>query len=202
MDGIGRLGHDPPLGPSADWWVLATADAAGTNGLTCLPKDGGTRDRRFLVTHPMIELLPAYERRFPSCPQIPVVLDCLITEDSWSDDDSQRDTTRRCQLNVEAPYLLKKMIGVDYVYFIQKNHLDLESRVLEIEATNETFAARVGVVEKCRYYEEEDHRKIILPFETDQLCRGARWLRGGSWPNLPIPSMGKACALAVGTLIG
>ncbi|RVE50707.1 hypothetical protein evm_004617, partial [Chilo suppressalis] len=33
-DGIGRLGHDPPRGLSADWWVLTTADAAGTNGLT------------------------------------------------------------------------------------------------------------------------------------------------------------------------
>ncbi|RVE40444.1 hypothetical protein evm_014905, partial [Chilo suppressalis] len=51
MDGIGRLGHDPPRGPSADWWVLTTADAAGTNGLTCLSKHGGTRDRRFLFTY-------------------------------------------------------------------------------------------------------------------------------------------------------
>ncbi|RVE46685.1 hypothetical protein evm_008648 [Chilo suppressalis] len=55
MDGIGRLGHDPPRGPSADWRVLTTADAAGTNGLTCLPKHGGTRDRRYLVTHPMTD---------------------------------------------------------------------------------------------------------------------------------------------------
>ncbi|RVE40530.1 hypothetical protein evm_014820 [Chilo suppressalis] len=47
MDGIGRLGHDPPRGPSADWRVLTTADATGTNGLTCLPKHGGTRDRNF-----------------------------------------------------------------------------------------------------------------------------------------------------------
>ncbi|RVE43546.1 hypothetical protein evm_011804 [Chilo suppressalis] len=46
MDGIGRLGLDPPRGPSADWWVLTTADAAGL-GLTCLPKQGGTRDRNF-----------------------------------------------------------------------------------------------------------------------------------------------------------
>ncbi|RVE46088.1 hypothetical protein evm_009252 [Chilo suppressalis] len=45
MDGIGRLGHDPPRRPSADWWVLTTADAAGTNGLTCLPKHGGARDK-------------------------------------------------------------------------------------------------------------------------------------------------------------
>ncbi|XP_034832335.1 protein real-time [Maniola hyperantus] len=102
--------------------------------------------------YPFEMVMAAYEMRFPSCPQIPVVIDCVITEDSWTADDSQRDTIRRCQLNVEAPYLLKKMIGVDYVYFIQKNHLDLKSRILEIEATNETFAARVGVVEKCRYF--------------------------------------------------
>ncbi|RVE46417.1 hypothetical protein evm_008951 [Chilo suppressalis] len=55
MEGIGRLGHDPPRGPSADWWVLTTADATGTNGLTCLPKHGGARDSKFLVTHPMTD---------------------------------------------------------------------------------------------------------------------------------------------------
>ncbi|RVE40373.1 hypothetical protein evm_014976 [Chilo suppressalis] len=47
MDGIGRLGQDPPRGLSADWWVLTTADAAGTNGLTCLPKYEGARDSNF-----------------------------------------------------------------------------------------------------------------------------------------------------------
>ncbi|KAI8437187.1 hypothetical protein MSG28_010514 [Choristoneura fumiferana] len=99
-----------------------------------------------------VGLLMAYERRFPSCPQIPVVVECVITADSWSADDSQRDTSRRCQLNVEAPYLLKKMVGVDYVYFMQTNHLDLKERVLEIEAINETFSSRVEVLEKCRYY--------------------------------------------------
>ncbi|RVE41528.1 hypothetical protein evm_013822, partial [Chilo suppressalis] len=55
MDGIGRLGHDPPRGPSADWWVLTTANAAGTNGSTCLPKHGGARDSKYLVTHPMTD---------------------------------------------------------------------------------------------------------------------------------------------------
>ncbi|RVE40138.1 hypothetical protein evm_015212 [Chilo suppressalis] len=53
-DGIGRLDRDPPRGPSADWRVLTTADAAGPNGLTCLPKHGATRDR-FSVTHPMTD---------------------------------------------------------------------------------------------------------------------------------------------------
>ncbi|RVE44724.1 hypothetical protein evm_010628, partial [Chilo suppressalis] len=45
MDEIGRLGHNPPRRPNA----------AGINGLTCLPKHGGTRDRTFLVTHPMTD---------------------------------------------------------------------------------------------------------------------------------------------------
>ncbi|KAJ8722336.1 hypothetical protein PYW08_004738 [Mythimna loreyi] len=102
--------------------------------------------------HTFEMVMAAYEKRFPSCPQIPVVVECVITDDNWSADDSQRNTTRRCQLNVEAPYLLKKMVGVDYVYFIQKNSLDLKKRVLEIEATNETFSSRLAVVEKCKYY--------------------------------------------------
>ncbi|RVE42904.1 hypothetical protein evm_012432 [Chilo suppressalis] len=53
MDGIGRLGHDPPRGPTADWRVLTTAEAAGANGLTCLSKHEGARDSKVLVTHPM-----------------------------------------------------------------------------------------------------------------------------------------------------
>jgi hypothetical protein len=35
--------------------LLTTAHAAGTYGLTCLPKHRGTRDNKFLVTHPMTD---------------------------------------------------------------------------------------------------------------------------------------------------
>jgi hypothetical protein len=50
-----RTGHYPPLGPSVDWWVLTTINTAETKGLTCLPKHGGARDSKFLVTHPMTD---------------------------------------------------------------------------------------------------------------------------------------------------
>jgi hypothetical protein len=39
----------------ADWWVLKTVNAAGTDGLTCLPKHGGSRDYNFLITYLMTE---------------------------------------------------------------------------------------------------------------------------------------------------
>jgi hypothetical protein len=53
---VKRTGLNPPRGAIADWWVLTTANAAGTNGLTWLPKHGGAPDNKFLVTHPMINV--------------------------------------------------------------------------------------------------------------------------------------------------
>uniref|UniRef100_A0A8D8H750 Protein real-time n=2 Tax=Culex pipiens TaxID=7175 RepID=A0A8D8H750_CULPI len=105
-----------------------------------------------IYKYPFELVMAAYERRFPVCPQMPIVLDCNITEDTVSDDGSKRETHRRCKLAVEAPYLFKKIIGVDVVFFIQKNFLDLKARTLNIEATNETFSSRIEIFEKCRYY--------------------------------------------------
>lgn len=53
--------------------------------------------------------LQAYERRFPTCPQIPVFVGCEITLDEESEDGATRTTERRCKLNVDAPYILKKV---------------------------------------------------------------------------------------------
>ncbi|KYN12771.1 Protein real-time [Trachymyrmex cornetzi] len=102
--------------------------------------------------HPFALVMMAYERRFPTCPQIPVFIGCEIMLDEESEDGAVRTTERRCKLNVEAPYILKKIIGVDFVYFIQRNVLNRRNSVLEIEAYNESFATRVTVIEKCKYF--------------------------------------------------
>lgn len=41
---------------------------------------------------------------------------------------------------------------MDFVYFIQRNVLNRCNSVLEIEAYNESFATRVTVIEKCKYF--------------------------------------------------
>ncbi|KAG5313219.1 RETM protein, partial [Pseudoatta argentina] len=102
--------------------------------------------------HPFALVMMAYERRFPTCPQIPVFIGCEIMLDEESEDGAVRTTERRCKLNVEAPYILKKIIGVDFVYFIQRNVLNRRNNVLEIEAYNESFSTRVTVIEKCKYF--------------------------------------------------
>ena len=102
--------------------------------------------------HPFPLVMMAYERRFPTCSQIPVLVGCEIVSDEECEEGNLRITERRCKLNVEAPYILKKIIGVDFVYFIQRNILDRRSSILEIEAYNESFSSRVTVIEKCRYF--------------------------------------------------
>uniref|UniRef100_A0A0A9YEI5 SEC14-like protein 1 n=3 Tax=Lygus hesperus TaxID=30085 RepID=A0A0A9YEI5_LYGHE len=102
--------------------------------------------------YPFELIMKAYERRFPSCPQIPIVMNCEVISEWESPDGSLRKTERRCKLHVDAPYLLKKVIGVDHVFFIQKNNLNFRNRTLEIEAYNESFANRVEVLETCRYF--------------------------------------------------
>ncbi|KAG8507466.1 SEC14-like protein 1 [Galemys pyrenaicus] len=93
----------------------------------------------------------AYERRFPTCPLIPMFVDSDTVSEFRSEDGAVHVIERRCKLDIDAPRLLKKIAGVDYVYFIQKNSLDARERTLHIEAHNETFASRVVIHEHCCY---------------------------------------------------
>nr|AAL13527.1 GH05975p [Drosophila melanogaster] len=107
--------------------------------------------------YPFELVMKAYERRFPTCPQMPIVLDCEVIKDESLEDGAKRNTSRRCKLAVDAPYIFKKLIGVDHVYFLQHNFLDLANRTLSIEAVNESFSSRIEIFERCRYYAHPDN---------------------------------------------
>ncbi|XP_063444838.1 SEC14-like protein 1 isoform X1 [Mytilus trossulus] len=101
--------------------------------------------------HPFELVMAAYEKRFPTCKMIPVFLGSDTISDWTSEDESQHDIERRCRLNVDAPYLLKKIVGVDHVVFIQKNALNRKARTLTIDAHNESFSSRIIINEHCFY---------------------------------------------------
>lgn len=104
-----------------------------------------------IYKHPFELIMAAYVRRFPKCHLIPVFVDCEIINQSQSEDGSVVVTERRCTIDIEAPRLLKRIAGVDYLYFIQKNTLNRQNRTLHIEVHNETFSNRVVVHESCSY---------------------------------------------------
>ncbi|XP_031419374.1 SEC14-like protein 1 isoform X2 [Clupea harengus] len=96
-------------------------------------------------------VMAAYERRFPTCPLIPMFVGSDVLSEDQSEDGCMHNVERRCKLDVDAPRLLKRIAGVDYVYFNQKNSLNRLQRTLHIESHNETFSNRVIISEECCY---------------------------------------------------
>ncbi|XP_064423664.1 SEC14-like protein 1 isoform X1 [Latimeria chalumnae] len=101
--------------------------------------------------HPFELIMAAYERRFPTCNLIPMFVASDIVSEHKSEDGAVHVVERRCKLDIDAPRLLKKIAGVDFVYFVQKNSLNRKERTLHIEAYNETFSNRVLINEFCSY---------------------------------------------------
>jgi len=112
--------------------------------------------------YPFELLMKAYELRFPTCDMIPIIKETEIIEEDISTDQAVHMVDRRAKLNVEAPYLLKKLMGVDYLLFRQRNTKDLRARTLHIEAWNESFDTRVEINEYCVY--------SVHPENSDWTC--------------------------------
>lgn len=106
----------------------------------------------WVYKYPFELVMKAYERRFPHCELLPVFIDSDILRKETNQDGSIQIVERRCQINVDAPFIIKKLANVDFVYFIQINTLDRLNRTLKIEATNESFANRISINEYCTYY--------------------------------------------------
>ena len=96
-------------------------------------------------------VMRAYEMRFPTCEEIPIVLETEIIEEEIDEENGVHVIDRRAKLNIEAPYLLKKLMGVEFLLFRQRNTLDKKNRVLRIDAWNESFASRIIINEICHY---------------------------------------------------
>lgn len=57
----------------------------------------------------------AYEKRFPTCHMIPVFLGSEILSEYKSEDGAIHNVERRCKLDVDAPYLLKKVSNYSFM---------------------------------------------------------------------------------------
>uniref|UniRef100_A0A915K5J9 PRELI/MSF1 domain-containing protein n=1 Tax=Romanomermis culicivorax TaxID=13658 RepID=A0A915K5J9_ROMCU len=110
-----------------------------------------------IYKYPFELVMAAYERRFPTSPLIPIFVGSEISEEFKSEDGAVHVIERKCKLNVDAPYLLKKIAGVEYVYFMQKNSLNRRNRTLTIDAHNLSFSSRIVIKESCVYYVHQEN---------------------------------------------
>ncbi|KFD72244.1 hypothetical protein M514_01341 [Trichuris suis] len=109
--------------------------------------------------YPFELVMAAYEKRFPTCPMMPILVGSEIVNEYVSPDGSIKVTERKCKLRVDAPYILRKITGVEHVFFSQKNTLDKRNRTLTIEVQNISFANRIFMTESCRYYVHPENKE-------------------------------------------
>ena len=57
-----------------------------------------------------LSLLQAYERRFPVCPLVPQLLATDVLWEEKSDDSAHHTVERRCTIDFEVPYILRKVL--------------------------------------------------------------------------------------------
>jgi len=107
--------------------------------------------------YPFEYVMEAYQRRFGEngCPDIPIIKEMDVKEDT--DQDGVHNILRRCRLQPEIPGMLRRMMGIDSIFFCQRNVLDRKKRTLTITAWNESFDNRVKVEEVCKYWAEGDN---------------------------------------------
>lgn len=81
----------------------------------------------FLFSLPLLFLpLQAYERRFPTCPLIPVFVGSDKILESTSEDGAVQVIERRCTINVDAPYLLRKVCSWFAAVLVKAKKLPLD----------------------------------------------------------------------------
>ncbi|XP_003369985.1 protein real-time [Trichinella spiralis] len=106
----------------------------------------------------------AYEKRFPTCPLIPLLTASEILNKTESADGAICVTERKCKLNVNAPYLLKKVHpeNPSWTSFEQTACLDVKS-FFGFESTVEKIA--------CKHYADSIQQgKEVLEFHVKQLA--------------------------------
>ncbi|KAK2501332.1 LOW QUALITY PROTEIN: hypothetical protein MC885_020103, partial [Smutsia gigantea] len=128
-----------------------------------------------IYKYPFELVMAAYEKRFPTCPQIPVFLGSEVLRESRSADGAVHVVERSCRLRVEAPRLLRKIAGVEHVVFVQTNVLNWKERTLLIEAHNDTFASRVVVKENCSYSGKEVIEHYLNELISQGISHIPRW---------------------------
>ncbi|ESO10647.1 hypothetical protein HELRODRAFT_151695, partial [Helobdella robusta] len=105
--------------------------------------------------HNFETVMKAYEKRFPVCDKIPSFCGSEVVRET--DDGIEQCIVRRCYFAIDMPLILKKILNVDKMVFVQTNVLNRDLKTLNIDAVNESFSSKITVTEHCVYYIHPDN---------------------------------------------
>mmetsp|Transcript_26705 Transcript_26705/g.43655 ORF Transcript_26705/g.43655 Transcript_26705/m.43655 type:complete len:428 (+) Transcript_26705:104-1387(+) len=102
-----------------------------------------TRSQAFWYPYKWEHCLEAYERRYPNNQHQPYLLGSVVQEETYDDATGELHKKRLSTVTVAAPDVLKKIIGIQSMIFIQDTKINRRLRRLEVHTTNNTFSGKV-----------------------------------------------------------
>eukprot|EP00117_Sycon_ciliatum_P020777 scpid25638/ scgid18410/ SEC14-like protein 1 len=103
--------------------------------------------------YPFELIAVAYQTRFPYNARVPIMMKSELLEEKKSEDGTKETKVRRCTLKIDAPYLMRKISGIESAIFRTTTELDWVARRFIITSVNETFSSRGKVIETCIFSE-------------------------------------------------
>jgi len=93
-------------------------------------------------------LVCAFNNKFPTHRKIPILLENVIFK--VESVDGKIIIHRRCKLNIEAPWWLKKIFGIYFMYFIQVITVDQRNKTLSMSTVGDSLT-NLFVVNETTY---------------------------------------------------
>ncbi|XP_016069936.1 PREDICTED: SEC14-like protein 5 [Miniopterus natalensis] len=136
-----------------------------------------------IYKYPFELVMAAYEKRFPTCPQIPVFLGSEVLGESRSADGAVHVVERSCRLRVEAPRLLRKVHpeNEEWTCFEQSASLDIRS-FFGFESALEKIAMKQYTANVNR------GKEVIEHYLTELISQGISHIP--RWTPAPVPEEG------------
>lgn len=116
---------------------------------TCTQPTENTCHQEFVYEHPFELVYRSYMTRFPRCPDIPELRDCIISErEEMGPDCACEQFMRRTVLSSDdIPWLIRKATGVDSIEFDSLCTVDWARRIYTIKSQNLTMRKKLTIDE-------------------------------------------------------
>jgi len=105
----------------------------------------------FIIKYPVEFYIDMYNKRFPTHPIFPFILDSEVVERHEDKEAQEIKMKRKIKLDIAAPSWFKSLTGLQYSIFIEDSHFDLKRRKMTIMTVNETFSKKAILTDYSTY---------------------------------------------------
>eukprot|EP00761_Pharyngomonas_kirbyi_P009219 gb/GECH01009234.1/.p1 GENE.gb/GECH01009234.1/~~gb/GECH01009234.1/.p1 ORF type:complete len:239 (+),score=48.48 gb/GECH01009234.1/:1-717(+) len=128
--------------------------------LVPLRQDKGSRGPRIArrIPYRWEDVVDAYQRRFPTHPSFPYIVDTQVTRDD-TDGEGVRYIERIVTMEASVPSWLGKLIGVEYFHMVERSTIDPQRREMVLHTHNQTLSDKVAMWEDCIYAAATSEKK-------------------------------------------